>query len=95
MAADVKANLTTKGDKYYVIVCFYTDDGRKQKWINTGLTVSGNHKREAQKRCQQLIFEYQEKLTLNNGQQKSVKVLITNIRKPYTISFAHTLRNKE
>ena len=68
MAANVTASLTTKGDKYYVIVCFYTDDGRKQKWINTGLTVSGNHKREAQKRCQQLIFEYQEKLALNNGQ---------------------------
>ena len=63
MAANnnVTATVTTKGEKYYVIVTYYVDGKRKQKWESTGLSVSGNNKRKAEAKRKALIKEYESR----------------------------------
>lgn len=64
---NVRANLIEREDRYYVIINFYSSDGkRKQKSISTGLTVSGHNKRKAETRCKELLAEWEKKLALNN-----------------------------
>lgn len=52
------ASLTTKNDRYYVILNIQVDGERKQKWVSTGLTVKGN-KRKAEKMMRELLEEYE------------------------------------
>lgn len=56
------ASLTSKGNKYYVIVSFKQGGKRKQKWVNTNLTVSGHNKRKAEQARIAILREYQSKI---------------------------------
>ena len=58
---NVTATITTKGNKYYVVVTYYLDGKRKQKWEATGLSVSGNNKRNVEARRKELIKEYERR----------------------------------
>ena len=58
----VRTNLTTKGDTYYVIISYLCDGKRKQKWINTRLSVSGHNKRKAETKCKELLVEWESKI---------------------------------
>lgn len=58
----VRANLTTKGDTYYVIISYMCDGKRKQKWINTNLSVSGHNKRKADDKRKELLVEWESKI---------------------------------
>ena len=65
MTANTTASLQTKNDKYYIVVGYYdTKHKRKQKWINTNLTVSGNNKRKAEQKRLEVLQEWQEKTSL-------------------------------
>ena len=61
---NISASVTTKGDKYYVIVTYYADGKRKQKWEATGLSVSGNNKRKAETRRKEIMREYENRKSL-------------------------------
>ncbi len=66
---NVRANLIERENRYYVIINFYSSDGkRKQKSISTGLTVSGHNKRKAEARCKELLIEWEKRLALNNSE---------------------------
>lgn len=68
MTANTTASLQTKNDKYYIVVGYYdTKHKRKQKWINTNLTVSGNNKRKAEQKRLEVLQEWQEKTSLNDN----------------------------
>ena len=59
----ITANISHKKDMYYIIISYYTNEGkRKQKWIKTNLTVSGNNKRKIEKTRLSLLQEWQEKV---------------------------------
>ena len=58
----VRANLTTKGNTYYVVVSITSNKKRKQKWINTGLSVEGYNKRKANKMCESILREWEQKI---------------------------------
>lgn len=59
----ITANISHKKDIYYIIISYYTNDGkRKQKWIKTNLTVSGNNKRKIEQTRLSLLQEWQEKV---------------------------------
>lgn len=60
----VTANITSKGDKYYIVVSYYQDNKRKQKWIKTDLTVSGNNKRKAETKRLEVLQKWQKKAQL-------------------------------
>ena len=47
---NVTANISHKGDVYYIIVVYYQNNKGKQKWIKTDLTVSGNNKRKVEQK---------------------------------------------
>ena len=52
-------SLQIKGDKYYAVLNFKDQDGKRvQKWISLDLTVKGN-KRKAEARLNELLVEYQ------------------------------------
>ena len=67
-ARNVTASINSKGDIYYIIIGYYVGDTRKQKWIKTDLTVSGNNKRKIEQRRLELLREWQDKATLNDNQ---------------------------
>ena len=50
-------SLQKKKDKWYAVVCFNIDGKQTQKWINTGLPITGN-KKNAEKKLNELIYEY-------------------------------------
>lgn len=60
------ATLTTKGNKYYVILSYKQDDKRRQKWIGTDLTVDGNNKRKAEKKRIEILSEWEKKICNNS-----------------------------
>lgn len=70
MAANnnVTATISIKGDKYYVIVTYYLDGKRKQKWEPTGLSVSGSNKRKAEAQRKAFVIEYQKRVALMGSQ---------------------------
>ena len=65
---NVTATISTKGDKYYVIITYYLDGKRKQKWEPTGLSVSGRNKRKAEAQRKELEIEYQNRLSVAASQ---------------------------
>lgn len=58
----VRANLTNKGDTYYVIISYSCNGKRKQKWINTGISVKGYNKRKAEDKLKEILTEWEEKI---------------------------------
>lgn len=84
----VTANVAHKKDTYYIIVNYYNVDGkRKQKWIKTDLTVSGNNKRKIEQMRLELLQEWQEKLKFNENEilfadfmQQWLEVIKNNVR---------------
>ena len=51
-------SLQTKHGKYYVVARVSDGTGgTKAKWINTGISTEGNHKREAQQRRIEILAE--------------------------------------
>lgn len=84
----VTANISHKKDTYYIIVNYYSIDGkRKQKWIKTDLTVSGNNKRKIEQMRLELLQEWQEKLKFNENEilfadfmQQWLEVIKNNVR---------------
>lgn len=57
----ITGNLQTKNNKFYVVLNLKDKNGkRKQKWINTGLTVRGN-KKKAEQILNDTISEYESK----------------------------------
>lgn len=64
---NVKANITHKGDLYYIIVNYYHNGKRKQKWIKTDLTRSGNNKRKIEQKRLEILQEWQDKLKFNGN----------------------------
>lgn len=65
---NVTASISRKGDIYYIIISYYQADGiRKQKWIKTDLTVSGNNKRKIEKKRQEVLQEWKGKLAFNEN----------------------------
>lgn len=64
----VRANLTTKGNTYYVIISCLCDGKRKQKWVNTKLSVSGHNKRKAGEMCNELLAEWKTKIVSSKSE---------------------------
>jgi len=54
-------SLQKKNNTYYAVVRIPDGSGKtKQKWINTGIKITGNNKREANKRLREIIVELEE-----------------------------------
>jgi integrase len=53
-------SLQTKKDRpnYYIVVDYYINDKRKQKWLSTDIPVKGNNKRKADARLKEILAEY-------------------------------------
>ncbi len=62
----VTASLTTKNDKYYVVVSWREGSKRKQKWISTDLSSIGNNKRRAEQKRLEIQREWEEKVSASN-----------------------------
>lgn len=70
MTADskVKATISNKKDRYYIIVSYYLQDGKRiQKWVKTELSVSGNNKRRIEQKRLEVLKEWQEKVLLDDN----------------------------
>jgi len=51
-------SLQKKGSIYYAVIRVSDEEGKtKQKWVNTGVKVAGNNKREANRRLQEIVAE--------------------------------------
>jgi len=52
--------LQTKKDRpyYYIVLSYYVDNKRKQKWISTDIPVKGNNKRKAEAKLKKVQDEY-------------------------------------
>ena len=56
----MNGSLTVKNDKYYIVLSWYDDNGkRKQKWIKTGLPEK-NNRRKAEEMLQKYAFPGEE-----------------------------------
>jgi integrase len=57
----ITGSLQKKGNMYYAVVRIPDNTGNeKQKWISTGYSISGNFKRLAQHRLQEIITDYEQ-----------------------------------
>ena len=85
---NISANISHKGDLYYIIVSYYQTDGkRKQKWLKTDLTVSGNNKRKVEQKRLEVLQEWQDKLKFTDNEilfadfmQQWLEVIKNNVR---------------
>lgn len=65
---NIKASITNKKDMYYIIISYYLQNGtRKQKWIKTDLSVSGNNKRKIEQKRVEILQEWKKKVSINNN----------------------------
>lgn len=64
---NLTANITHKKDVYYIIINYYDNNKRKQKWIKTDFSVSGNNKRKVEQKRIEILQEWQDKIVLNNN----------------------------
>lgn len=60
------ASIQTKGNKYYIVLSWNESGKRRQKWVNTELTISGNNKRKAEQKRLEILRKWEETITLNN-----------------------------
>ena len=87
MAVSVNASITTKGDRYYLVVSYSRDGKRNQKWIKTDYSVSGNNKRKVEQLRLQTINEWQDKVSLSDNDMlfsEFLKIWLEDIK--HTIS---------
>lgn len=85
---NITANISHKGDTYYIIINYYNLDGkRKQKWIKTDLTVSGNNKRKIEQKRLEILQEWHNKLKFNENEilftdymQQWLEIIKNNVR---------------
>ena len=64
----VTASTQVKGEMYYSVLRWKTRDGKwKTKWVNTGLSTSGNNKRAAEKHRIELLKEWTDKEKLRDA----------------------------
>jgi len=59
----IKGHLQIKGNgkNYYAVISTLDQDGkRKQKWVNTGIHVKGNNKRQAEIKLKEILAEYEK-----------------------------------
>jgi len=71
-------SLQKKNNTYYAVVGFADEIGkRKQKWINTGVKVAGNNKREANKRLREILTELEEQQTIFSSETSFVDWIAT------------------
>lgn len=84
---NVTASLQTKSDKYYVVLNWYEGTKRKQKWINTELSASGNNKRKAEAKRQEIVREWDEKLSAVNFES----ILFSDYLKRWLEDTKHTI----
>lgn len=84
----VTANISHKKDVYYIIVSYYSIDGkRKQKWIKTDLSVSGNNKRKIEQKRLEILQNWQDKLKFSENEilfadymQQWLEIIKNNVR---------------
>jgi integrase len=58
----VTGSLQIKGDKYYAVVRIPDETGKeKQKWISTGISATGNKKRQANARLREILVDLEQK----------------------------------
>ena len=56
-------SLQKKGNTYYAVVRIPDGAGKtKQKWVSTGVKITGNNKREANRRLQEIVAEMEEQV---------------------------------
>ena len=52
---------------YYAVINIYDDNGtRKPKWIDTGIPIKGNNKREANAKLKEILAIYEAGVDLSN-----------------------------
>lgn len=61
------ASIQIKNDKYYIVLNWKEYSKRKQKWIKTDLSVSGNNKRKAEQLKIETLKEWETKINLNDN----------------------------
>ena len=62
------ASIQTKGNMYYVALNWKdSSNKRKQKWVQAGLSVSGNNKRKADAKRDEILQQYQDTITVNGN----------------------------
>lgn len=61
------AAIYTKRNKYYIVVSWTLNGKRNQKWVSTGLTVSGHNKRKAEQKKLEVLQTWQEKIQLKDS----------------------------
>ena len=78
----MNGSLTVKNDKFYIVLSWYDEDGkRKQKWIKTGLPEK-NNRRKAEEMLKEELRKYSsednsEEEELNDEPSKTPEVQIT------------------
>jgi len=62
------ASLQIKRDKYFVVLNWVDESGkRKQKWVGTDLSSTGNNKRKAEQKRLEILREWETKITLRGN----------------------------
>lgn len=71
MASSITGSLTTKGNKYYMVINLPDQDGKtKPKWISTGLSVNDkSNKRKSEALIRRTITEFE-----NGNKQYSMNI---------------------
>lgn len=60
------ASVQEKRNKYYIVLNWVEAGKRKQKWVGTDLSVTGNNKRRAEQQRKEILREWEEKALLSN-----------------------------
>lgn len=72
---NIRANLIDRSGWFYCIISYYDEENkRKQKSIALGLKVKGN-KRRAEERCNELLSEWEKRLSLDRSDMPFVDFL--------------------
>ncbi len=59
------ATVQKKSDKYYIVLSWQQNGKQKLKWVSTGISTSGNHKREVERMRMQVLAEWEQKIAEN------------------------------
>ena len=87
---NLTANITHKKDVYYIIINYYDNNKRKQKWIKTDFSVSGNNKRKVEQKRIEILQEWQDKIVLNNND-----ILFSDYLKQWLEETKHSISKNE
>ena len=96
------ASIQIKNNKYYIVLN-WTDDNKKrrQKWIKTDLSASGNNKRKAEKlrvqtlaTCQEEgVKENEQKMLFSSFIKEWLEVIRSSISENTYFSYKQTIHN--